>query len=27
MREMTLSQGITRFIKKRVPQIKEVQAV
>lgn len=27
MREMTLSQGITRFIKKKVPQIKEVQAV
>ncbi len=27
MREMTLTHGITRFIKKRVPQIKEVQAV
>ncbi len=27
MREMTLTQGITRFIKKKVPQIKEVQAV
>ena len=27
MREMTLTQGITRFIKKKVPQVKEVQAV
>lgn len=27
MREMTLTHGITRFIKKRVPEIKEVQAV
>ncbi len=27
MREMTLTQGITRLIKKRVPKIKEVQAV
>jgi Fe-S cluster biogenesis protein NfuA len=27
MREMTLTKGITRFIKKKVPQIKEVQAV
>ena len=27
MREMTLTQGITRFIKKRVPEIKEVQSV
>ena len=27
MREMTLTHGITRFIKKKVPQIKEVQAV
>lgn len=27
MREMTLTQGITNFIKKKVPQIKEVQAV
>jgi Fe-S cluster biogenesis protein NfuA len=27
MREMTLTQGIARFIKKRVPAIKDVQAV
>ena len=27
MREMTLTHGITRFIKKKVPQIKEVQSV
>lgn len=27
MREMTLTQGITQFIKKKVPEIKEVQAV
>jgi Fe-S cluster biogenesis protein NfuA len=27
MREMTLTQGITRFIKKKVPEVKEVQAV
>jgi len=27
MREMTLTQGITRFIKKRVPEVKDVQAV
>ncbi|MCK4556974.1 MAG: NifU family protein [Candidatus Aminicenantes bacterium] len=27
MREMTLTQGITRFIKKKVPEIKEVKAV
>lgn len=27
MREMTLTHGITRFIKKKVPQVKEVQAV
>jgi Fe-S cluster biogenesis protein NfuA len=27
MREITLTKGITRFIKKKVPQIKEVQAV
>ena len=26
MREMTLTQGITRFIKKKVPEIKEVKA-
>ncbi len=26
MREMTLTQGIARFIKKRVPQVKDVQA-
>jgi Fe-S cluster biogenesis protein NfuA len=27
MREMTLTQGITRFIKKKVPEIKEVKSV
>ncbi|NIM91949.1 MAG: NifU family protein [Candidatus Aminicenantes bacterium] len=27
MREMTLTQGITQFIKKKIPEIKEVQAV
>ncbi len=27
MREMTLTHGITRFIKKKVPDVKEVQAV
>lgn len=27
MREMTLTHGITRFLKKKVPDIKEVQAV
>ncbi len=27
MRAMTLSQGITRFIKKKVPEVKEVQSV
>lgn len=27
MREMTLTHGITNFIKKKVPEIKEVQAV
>jgi Fe-S cluster biogenesis protein NfuA len=27
MREMTLTHGITQFIKKKVPEIKEVQAV
>jgi len=27
MREMTLTHGITRFIKKKVPEVKEVQAV
>ena len=27
MRQMTLSQGITNFIKKKVPEVKEVQAV
>jgi Fe-S cluster biogenesis protein NfuA len=26
MREMTLTQGIARFIKKKVPQVKDVQA-
>lgn len=26
MRQMTLTQGIARFIKKRVPQVKDVQA-
>jgi Fe-S cluster biogenesis protein NfuA len=26
MRAMTLTQGIARFIKKRVPQVKDVQA-
>ncbi len=27
MREMTLTHGITNFIKKKVPEIKEVQSV
>ena len=27
MREMTLTQGITRFIKKKIPEIKEVKSV
>jgi len=27
MREMTLTQGIASFIKKRVPEVKDVQAV
>ena len=27
MRKMTLTHGITRFIKKKVPEVKEVQAV
>jgi len=27
MREMTLTHGITRFLKKKVPDIKEVQSV
>lgn len=27
MRQMTLTHGVTRFIKKHVPEIKEVQAV
>jgi len=27
MRQMTLTHGITRFIKKKVPEIKEIQAV
>jgi len=27
MREMTLTQGITQFIKKKVPGVKEVKAV
>jgi Fe-S cluster biogenesis protein NfuA len=27
MRQMTLTHGITQFIKKKVPDIKEVQAV
>ncbi|MFQ6070149.1 MAG: NifU family protein [Candidatus Aminicenantales bacterium] len=27
MREMTLTQGITQYLKKRVPDIKEVQSV
>ncbi len=27
MRQMTLTQGITNFIKKKVPEVKEVQAV
>ncbi len=27
MRQMTLTQGVSRFIKNRVPQVKEVQAV
>lgn len=27
MREMTLTHGITRFLKKKVPEVKEVQAV
>lgn len=27
MRQMTLTHGVTRFIKKHVPEIKEVQAI
>jgi len=27
MREMTLTHGITKFLKKKVPEVKEVQAV
>ncbi len=27
MRQMTLTQGITNFIKKKVPEVKEIQAV
>ena len=27
MREMTLTQGISRFLKKRVPEIQKVEAV
>lgn len=27
MRQMTLTRGITQFIKKKVPEIKDVQAV
>lgn len=27
MRQMTLTHGVTRFLKKQVPEIKEVQAV
>jgi Fe-S cluster biogenesis protein NfuA len=27
MRQMTLTHGITRFIKKKVPEVKEIQAV
>ncbi len=27
MRQMTLTDGITRFIKQKVPEVKEVQAV
>jgi Fe-S cluster biogenesis protein NfuA len=27
MRQMTLTHGITRFIKNKVPEVKEVQAV
>jgi len=27
MRQMTLTHGVTRFIKKKVPEIKEVQTV
>ncbi len=27
MRQMTLTHGITRFIKKKVPEVKEVQSV
>jgi len=27
MREMTLTQGVSRFIKRKVPQVKDVQAV
>ena len=27
MRQMTLTQGVTRFIKRKVPQVKDVQAV
>ncbi len=27
MREITLTQGITKFLKKRIPEIKKVEAV
>ena len=27
MRQMTLTQGVNRFIKKQVPEVKEIQAV
>lgn len=27
MRQMTLTHGITRFLKKKVPEVKEVQAI
>lgn len=27
MRQMTLTQGVSRFLKKKVPQIKDVRAV
>ena len=27
MRQMTLTQGITRFLQKKVPEVKEVQAL
>jgi len=27
MRQMTLTHGVTRFIKKQVPEVKEIQAV